>query len=455
MMNLPLHFKKPISWIGLILMWPVMLQAAAPEAPEPLERSRALSMAVSGHPRMRVYAHRHDQAMERITQARSGFLPQLSFSERYSQTNNPMWAFGTMLNQESITQNDFDPARLNDPDGIDNFVGSFSVQWPLFDSGRTWYGWRQARQGAEVSELDMEKTKQQVVAGAAVAYDSLLLATAHSQVIDQAMLLAEAHLRMVTERFQAGFVVKSDLLRAQVRLAELKQKRYAAQSRVAVAIAALNAAMGEPPHENYEPSDDLVMTACKSQVIEDWIHTALSKRPELLQLDKQASIAEKEIAKQKAAHLPSLGLFGNYEINSESLDESATNYTVGAMVQVNLFSGYRDVAKTREARAALEEINAQRLDLVAHIEVQARQAYYEACSAKERIGVTEFAVSLAEENRRIVADRYKNGLLTIVELLDSETALEEARINRYQALYDYRVAYVNLQLAAGLVPSDL
>jgi outer membrane protein len=75
-------------------------------------------------------------------------------------------------------------------------------------------------------------------------------------------------------------------------------------------------------------------------------------------------------------------------------------------------------------------------------------------SADERIGVAESAVNLAEENGRIVSDRYQNGLLTIVELLDSETALQESRTNRYQALYDYRVSTVRLQLAAGVIPAD-
>jgi outer membrane protein TolC len=111
------------------------------------------------------------------------------------------------------------------------------------------------------------------------------------------------------------------------------------------------------------------------------------------------------------------------------------------------------VSRTREARAAAEEVRASRSDLISGIELETRQAYYETASADERIGVTESAVGLAEENRRIVSDRYQNGLLTIVELLDAETALQEARTNRYQALYDYRVSAVRLQLAAGMMPA--
>lgn len=394
-------------------------------------------------------------AAERVTQARSGFLPQIAFTERYSRTNTPMWAFGTKLNQETITQADFDPDRLNHPDDIDNFASTLSLHWSIYDSGRTWYGSQQAVEAAAVADLNVERTRQQVIAAAAIAYDGVLLALSHRQVIDQAISLAEASLQLVTQRFEAGSVVKSDLLRAQVRLMDLKQKRYTADSRVAVAGAALNAAMGEPMERRYHPKDELGMPGVPSRSMTEWIGTALLQRPELQQLTKQETIAAKEIDKQRAAHLPSLGLFGNYDINSEGLEDSARNYTFGAMVEVTLFSGFRDVSRTREARAAMEEVRAARGDLVAGIEVEARQAFYETASARERIGVAESAVSLAEENRRIVSDRYQNGLLTIVELLDAETALQEARANRSQALYDYRVSYVRLQLAAGLTPADL
>lgn len=435
----------------LFLLAPFELFAEVPGGAIPISREKALSLSISQHPRLTVFRSRQDMAAERITQARSGFFPRIAFSERFSRTNTPMWAFGTKLNQETITQGDFDPARLNNPDAIDNFTGSISLQWSLYDSGRTWYGSQQAVEASAVADLDLERIRQQVVAATATAYDGVLLALSHLQVIDQSISLAEAHLRLVTERFQAGFVVKSDLLRAQVRLLDLKQKRYAAESRVSVAGAALNAAMGEPVERRYVLTDDLVMTSCRTHAMADWIAMALAHRPELLQLDKQETIARKEIDKQRAAHLPSLSLFGNYDINSERLDDSAESYTVGAMVEVALFSGFRDMSRTREARAAVEEVGARRRDLIAGIEVETRQAFYETCSAKERVGVAESAVSLAEENRRIVSDRYQNGLLTIVELLDAETALQEAGTNRYQALYDYRVSYVRLQLAAGVI----
>ncbi|RPJ11558.1 MAG: hypothetical protein EHM30_14340, partial [Desulfobacteraceae bacterium] len=84
-------------------------------------------------------------------------------NENFSRTNNPMWAFGTKLNQESITASDFDPARLNNPDGINNFITSVTIEWTLFDGGQTWIGFKQAKLENEAAILMLERTREEVI----------------------------------------------------------------------------------------------------------------------------------------------------------------------------------------------------------------------------------------------------------------------------------------------------
>ena len=55
----------------------------------------------------------------------------------------------------------------------------------------------------------------------------------------------------------------------------------------------------------------------------------------------------------------------------------------------------------------------------------------------------------AEETLRIVRNRYENGLFRLVELLDAELALQQARISRLKAIHDHKAAAVQLALAAG------
>ena len=162
-----------------------------------------------------------------------------------------MWAFGTKLNQSSITAQDFAPERLNNPDAIQNFNTAFGVTWPLYDSGQTWYGVRQAKMGETAASLSLDQARQQVIAGAAIAYFGALLDRESLSVVDMSLKSARAHLKIVQDRYDGGFVVKSDLLRARVRISELAQERFQAESRLAVARAALNAAMGEPVDGRY------------------------------------------------------------------------------------------------------------------------------------------------------------------------------------------------------------
>ena len=428
--------------------------ASAGEIPS-LTRAEAVLRAVHQHPRVEAADKRREAARERITQARSGFWPQLSFSERFSTTTNPMWAFGTRLNQERITDPDFDPDLLNDPDPIDNFASVLSARWSVYDSGRTRYGLDQARQGAAVTEQMGLRTRQQAMADAATAYDGWLLALAVRRTIEQALALAQAHLEMISERYEAGFVVKSDLLRARVRRAELDQRLLSTQSQADIAAAYLNAAMGEAPESVFAPAESLAPGRGPERSMEEWVADALAARPELGALAGREDIARAEIDKSRAAHHPSFSLFGDYEIDSEKFKGSGENYTLGAVVELNLFSGYRDMARTREAQALLGEVEAQRRELETGIRVETRQACLEAGSAWRRIAVAAAAVEQAEENLAIVSQRYRNGLLTVVHLLDAETALEQTRLQRLRAVHDYRTARVRLLLAAGRISEDL
>jgi outer membrane protein TolC len=185
-----------------------------------------------------------------------------------------------------------------------------------------------------------------------------------------------------------------------------------------------------------------------------WIEKALSKRPELEQVRLQEAIAEKEIGKTRAAHLPNLNLFGSYEINSEDFSDTADNYSVGAIFRLNLYSGHRISAQTAEARAAHRQIGAVVKNMELGVQVETEQAFLEAKSAWQRIGVAEKAVDQAQEGLRIVKNRYNTGLLTIVGLLDAEVALQQARMRHFQALHDYKVSRIQLALAAGVLDTD-
>lgn len=445
----------PLFWLLLALAFAAHAQDLAPGGSQTaLTLARAIDTALTHNAAITASRHRVEGAGERIALARSGFFPQINVGEAFSRTTNPMWAFGTKLNQEVIAQSDFDPQRLNDPAAIDNFATVFSATWPVFDAGQTWYGWQQAKMGHRAAVAGADRLRQQVIAMTVEAFTGVVLAKQSLATISQALASARSHVEMVQDRFQSGLAVKSDLLRAQVHIAQLTQQELDARSRAAVAMAGLAAVMGRPDRTDGEPSPVADAPAAVDGDTDAWIATAKDHRPDLKAFRLQEQIAEEEVRKAKAAFLPSVNLTGNYEINSEQFSGSGENYTVGAMVNLNLFAGNRFAAKHREAVAALAETRAMVRGLAQQIEVETRQAFSAAQSAAARIAVAQTATDQAAESQAIVSSRYKNGLLTIVDLLDAETALHQARTARIQAVHDLVVAKARLLLAAGLLDKD-
>ena len=445
--------KVVVSW--LIFSVVVGLTAHgfswAAEAGQPLTLHEAIAAALKHNPQVTAARYALSAAAYQTTAARSGLLPQVYASETYNHTNSPLWAFGTKLNQGVIQSSDFNPDLLNNPDAVNNFATALSLSWNLYDGGQTRIGWDQARLGEKIAALSLTRSEQQVISQAAEAYVGLLLAVKNHAVVIQALETARAHLKLVQDRFRGGLSVKSDVLRAQVRIADLEQQRLMAESDIQVAQAMLYAAMGQPDEGRVTPATPLEKATPTKGALDEWLAQALDRRPDLKETALQEEIAQKDIARARAGHYPTLALQGNYEVNSEDFSDSNDNYTVGAVLRVNLYSGQGISSRTATAKSMLARVKALRKAQELGVRVETQRAFYHAQSAWQSIAVARQAVDQAEEGLRIVANRYGGGLLTIVDLLDAQTALQQARTHHYKAMHDYQVARIKLALAVGVI----
>jgi outer membrane protein TolC len=239
-----------------------------------------------------------------------------------------------------------------------------------------------------------------------------------------------------------------------VRIAELTQEKLEAESQVKIANAMLNAAMGNDMNTPLNLATPFQTCVAIKESQQAWIEKALNHRPDLMQLNLQKEITQKQIEKSRAGHLPQVMLNGAYEVNSEDYSDTADSYTVGATIKLNLYSGNGISAGTKAAKSDLEKVKAMYKAMTQGIEVQTRQAYLSAQSAWQRIIVAKQSVVQSEEGLRIVMNRYNNGLLTIVDLLDAQVADQQARTLHFKALHDYKVARIKLAAAAGIIDAN-
>ena len=261
----------------------------------PLSLEEAIAIAVKKNPEIEAALYKKEASEAMVREARSGFMPQVDFVETFNRTTNPMWAFGAKLNQESISTADFNPGILNDPNAINNYNSALMVTWPIFAGGKIYKGFKQAEKNKEAESFMMDRTRQMVIAKTISLYMGMTLAQENLSVLNHSLESAKANLKMVESSFGSGFAVKSDLLRAQVRIADLEQQRLQAESQTEIVQAALNAAMGSADSTPLTLTSSFEKCAPFSGEITQWTDKALSNRPDLKMMKCREEMAKHEI----------------------------------------------------------------------------------------------------------------------------------------------------------------
>ncbi len=431
--------------------------AAAGEGGEAeLSLSGAIAIALRDHPAIAAARAGAEAAEEGLTRERAGFFPRLDAEGSFRRTTHPPEVFASKLNQERFAAADFDIDRLNRPSAISDFGGSLRASWTLYDGGRRRHAWKEAGLGRRAADFALERTRQAVIAEVTAAYAGWLLAREQVAVVEAALAAAHAHARLAENRHAAGISVKSDLLRARVRAADLEQQRLDAASRIETARAALAAAMGLRREMPALPADSLPELAAvwlrrRAEPLEDWLVRARTHRADLEEMALLEEMARERVERSRAGHLPRLDLVGDVAVHSENFEGSGEHYAFGALVQLPLFSGFAVSASVGEAHARLRQVQAERRRIEDRVLLEVRRAHNAAESAARRIGVAAAAVSEAEEALRITAERYAAGLVTMVDLLSAEAALQDARRLLFQARHDLVLGRVELERASGVL----
>jgi outer membrane protein TolC len=418
-------------------------------AGEQLSLDQAIETALKNHPNLKAADSQVEGAQANVLKSKSGFLPKVTLSETWSKTDNPLMVLGAKLNQATVTPSDFNPAVMNDPDPMSNYNTRLSVIQPVFNGGKEYLGVKQARLASEAVAQDRARTRQETVFNVVKAYYGLLLAKEYDKVALQSLETSAANVKLADARYKAGAVLQSDLLRAKVQYAEVKEMATRSENGVKLAAANLNFAMGVPQESQYAVEGALSAQEMKED-LDGMISGALALRPDLSSVGLNRKNAEANISQARTDYVPSLNLMGQMDWNSDRLaGNDAKSWAVMAVLQWNLFDGLVTTSRVREASANAGKMRAMEEQMRSGVQLQVRQAYYNYQASLERIAATSSSVQEAEEGFRIVQKRYEAGMTTLVDVLGAENALIRSRTGALQALYDNNVAAAELKLAAG------
>jgi len=418
-------------------------------AAETLTLEQAIDKALKNNPGLKAADAQIEAADAGVLRTTSGFLPRVTASEIFSRTDSPMMALGTKLNQEIVSPVDFNPTVMNNPGAISNYNTRLAIVQPIFNGGKEYVGRKQATLAKDASLQDRERARQETIYNVVKAYYGVLLAKEYHKVASQSLETSEANVKLAQARYKAGAVLQSDLLRAKVQLAEVKEMVTRSRNGVNLATAALNFAMGAPQGTESDVSGGLSTQQVTGEMT-SLLGEAMTKRPDLLSMGLNRKNAEASVTMARTEYLPSLNLMGQLDWNSDRVaGDEAKSWAVMAVLQWNLFDGLVTRSKVKEALAASSRMKSLEEQTRSAVQLQVRQAYYNLTASLDRIAASASSVQEAEEGLRIVQKRYETGMTTFVDVLGAESSLIRTRTNALQAVYDNNIAQAELKLAVG------
>jgi outer membrane protein TolC len=446
---------------GLLLLTAVFLLAAsvdgqtAPASPaqgpvRSLTLQEAVQIALQKNPTIQA-ADAYAQAVQQgITAAKAFRYPRLDFSEGFTRGDNPVYVFGTLLTQRQFMAPDFALGFLNTPPPLDNFRTAFTATMPLFDGGQTSRMVRTAKLETQSAQKGKDRTQQEVVFQVINAYLNERLARENLRVAQSAADMSKSDLERVKARQENGLAVPSDLLSAQVQLAQAEEEALRAENAIELSHAALNVAIGLAEDAQTSIDGSLGEPSFNAGSLEQKQAKALATRPDYLQASLGKQEATNGMRMARAEFLPKVNLLSSWEVDNQTFAaRGGNNWIVGATLNFNLFDGGQKLARLRESKA--RELQAQALEsqMASAVRLQVREAYANLGTAQKRLAVVKDASAQAAESLRITQNRYEEGLATITDLLRVETAKTTADKNALNALFDYRLSYAALELATG------
>jgi outer membrane protein TolC len=438
------------------MKWIILLTVAtAAKGQDQLTLKAAVDEALQYNPSLKASAAVRDTAKADIGAAKSGVLPKVNYSESWTRSDNPVFVFSSLLTQRQFAQDNFALSALNQPDFLNNFQSLITADQPLYDAGKTKRATKMAELGDSSAAESVRATQMGVIAQVAQAYYATLLASDQLQVTAQALRSAEADLERAEDRKAAGMATDADVLSIRVHLAKVREEQIQRNADLEVARAALNEAMGLPLSTPHALTTSLKELPIFKDSLNSLEQAGVAGRPEIRQAQIAQDIANTKQSDARSNYLPQVTAHGAFEADRQRfVDRGGANWLISIGLKWNLFNGLADKARIEASVAAERQAEAEKARSESQVRLQVRRAWANLQAAQQRIETTRAVTEEAQESLRISQNRYEAGLMTVTDLLRTETALLETRTRQVAAVHDQRLAALLLQLAAGTLSAD-
>jgi len=410
-----------------------------------LTLEESLRLAILQNPQVLAESAKEDQASSVVGQALANFFPKID-------------AQGTDILDKKVFSvllpgffPGMEPQRF-EFDFTRKYQMTFNLSLPIYAGGRVQSGYRSAGYNLQATREGIRLIKQETVFNVKKAFYGYLLALQFRDVAQEAVALAENHLKTVKNMYDVGMAAKFDLLRTQVQRSNLQPQLIKARNALSLGEIGLKTLLGLDLDREIEVQGELAYKDVEAN-LDASLTQALTVRPEIVQLNFQKQMAAEMLKAAKGAYFPTVGVGGQYNVWGDKFRFSGDTwedyYTISLVLSVPITNGLMNKAKIGESRAMLKQLEYGQKGLADMVRYEVQEAVLNLRQAKESLLSLEKNVEQAREAVRIAELNYAEGLATNLDVNAAQVALSQARTNFSQAQFDYAVALAQLEKAVG------
>lgn len=437
-----MKFSKNIFSVFLVVSIGTTLFAQTLE----LDLRTAQQIALENNSQYKIAKEAVTKSKAQITEARGGLLPSLSAFSQYDRA----WELAT------VVFDDPNLGKLSFKMGTDHaIVYGLSFQQPLFLGGAVWNSYKMAKSGQAIAKASLVSTKQDVLLQATSAYYGLLFSKSVIHVMEQAHATAQENLDQVHKIRSVGQASDFDVLRAEVQVANILPVLTSAKNNAKIAESQLLLVLGIEDISNIVTLDSMrfIPNVFKNITIDELYERALANRPDILIMDKQKNIMKRQVSVARAGLLPSLifqtslqyqGLKNEFDFTNDDIYRSSSSTL---SLSIPLFKGFQTAGKIQQAKAAMRETDYQKDALYKAVKLEIQTSYLAINEKEQAVTTQSKIIDQAIEALRLARLRYAEGLSTQLDVMNAESALNQARMNYEQSLFDYNIAIAQLKKA--------
>lgn len=413
-----------------------------------LSMDEAINLALEKNSELKIAKMEVEKSEQKLREARSGLFPKLDLSGQYQR----------FIDKPVIFLPPGSPFGPTLEIGSDNsYSATAQLSLPLF-ALPLYEGIGLASDALEIAEKNYNSVKSKIVGDVKKSFLAVILTRETKDVMRQSLKNAEENFENIKRLNAAGTLSDYDVLRAEVQVENLKPVVLQMENNYKLSLEALKVAIGLDANQDIDIVGDMEFDeSYKLPSEQEVVEELLQNNPQLAILDKQVQLNDRNVSLEQAAYFPSLAGFGNYQYQTQANDFKFSDYrwvktfVLGLQLQIPIFNGFKTQSRVSQAEIGLNQAIEQKRNLTEAIKTLALSVLYRVQQAIKRIEGQNKTVKTAQEGYEIAKRRLENNVGTQLEVNDAELALRQAKLNRLQAIYDFKVAEADLETVLGRI----